>query len=173
MRGVSLLGARVTQLAALAVWGGGLVTLGAIVAPAVFSIVPPPSSADAMTVVFQRFDRVAIACAVVALLTEALLVFRGGRIRLADVARGVAIALATCLAIGIAVWLSPAIADLHRGGAIRGVDEGGLALHRLHRFAEALAKAELASLAVGFGLAAVRAAPRGMRPATEPDVAPP
>ena len=46
---------------AVAVWLGGLAALGAVAAPVVFSRVPWPSSADAMTIVFRRFDAVAMA----------------------------------------------------------------------------------------------------------------
>ena len=53
---------------AIGVWLGGLVALGAIAAPVVFAIVPMPASADAMTVVFRRFDLVAMACAAVAIM---------------------------------------------------------------------------------------------------------
>ena len=42
---------------AAAVWLGGILVLGAIVAPIVFHEVPAPTSADAMTHVFLRFDR--------------------------------------------------------------------------------------------------------------------
>src|SRR6202021_2412092 len=57
-------------LVALAVWLGGFATLGAIVAPLVFGIVPAPASADAMTAVFRRFDSVSIVCAALVLLVE-------------------------------------------------------------------------------------------------------
>ncbi|HEY5240541.1 MAG TPA: DUF4149 domain-containing protein, partial [Polyangiaceae bacterium] len=62
----------IVAMLALAVWLGGLVALGALVAPVIFSRVSMPWSADAMTVVFQRFDSVAMACAAVVLLTEAM-----------------------------------------------------------------------------------------------------
>ena len=55
---------------ALASGCGGFATLGAVVAPLVFGIVPAPASADAMTAVFRRFDSVAIVCAVVVLVAE-------------------------------------------------------------------------------------------------------
>ena len=57
-------------LAAVAVWVGGMLALGAIVAPVVFGMVAAPMSADAMTVVFRRFDRVALVCVVLLLLSE-------------------------------------------------------------------------------------------------------
>ena len=45
---------------AVAVWLGGLLVLGAIAAPLVFANVSFPQSADAMTLVFRRFDTVAM-----------------------------------------------------------------------------------------------------------------
>jgi len=147
----------IVQLLSIAVWAGGLLALGAIVAPIVFRVVPAPTSADAMTLVFRRFDGVAIACAVIALVAEAAFALRGGRATRADLARGVCLVGATLLAITIGAWLSPGIADLHRGGAVRHVGEAGQALERLHRLAELLAKGEIVLLLAGFGLSVARA----------------
>src|SRR6476660_4762560 len=94
------------QLLALAVWAGGLLALGAIVAPIVFRVVPAPTSADAMTLVFRRFDVVAIVCAAVALVAEAAFAVRGGRVTRADLVRGVCVVGAAGLAIAIGAWLS-------------------------------------------------------------------
>ncbi|MDB4944057.1 MAG: hypothetical protein JWP97_3591 [Labilithrix sp.] len=135
------------QLAAIGMWASGLVVLGAIVAPIVFSVVPAPGSADAMTQVFRRFDLVAIACAVIALAAEAFLARGSGRISKPALARVMYLTTAAGLAIAVATWLSPRIAALHQGGAIRGVGADGLALERLHRMAENFGKLEAAVLA--------------------------
>jgi hypothetical protein len=145
------------QLLALAVWAGGLLALGAVVAPIVFRVVPAPASADAMTLVFRRFDVVAIVCAAIALVAEAAFALRGGKVTRSDLARGLCLVAATALAIAIGTWLSPGIADLHRGGAIRGIGEGGLALERLHHLAEGLAKAEIVLLLASFVLGVAKA----------------
>jgi hypothetical protein len=150
-------GIAAVQLLALAVWSGGLLALGAVVAPIVFHVVPAPTSADAMTLVFRRFDVVAIACAGVALVAEAAFALRGGKVRRVDQARAFGLVVAAALAIAIGAWLSPAIADLHRAGAIRGVGEPGLALERLHHLAETLAKAEIAFLVGSFVLGVAKA----------------
>jgi hypothetical protein len=142
----------VVQLLAMAMWACGLLTLGAIVAPIVFRNVPAPSSADAMTLVFGRFDSVAIVCAAIALVAEAAFAVRGGRVVRADMIRALCLVIATGLAITIAVWLSPGIAELHRGGAVRGFGEAGLALERLHHLAERLAKIEVAAVVAAFVL---------------------
>lgn len=140
------------QLLALAVWAGGMLALGAIVAPIVFRVVHAPASADAMTLVFRRFDSVAITCAVIALVAEAAFAMRGGKITRLDVVRGLCLVVAAGLAITIGAWLSPGIAELHRGGAVRHVGEAGMALERLHRLAEALAKIDMALVLVAFVL---------------------
>lgn len=144
---------------ALALWGGGLIVLGAVVAPIVFHTVPAPTSADAMTLVFRRFDAIAITCAVVALAAEATLSRIGERQRPThgDLARAACGVLAAACAIAIGAWVSPRIADLHRGGALRGLGEAGLALERYHRLAESLAKAELVFIAATLIMVVVRA----------------
>jgi len=71
MRPAALAAAVVSSLAA-AIWLGGLLALGAIVAPTVFHNVSYPENANAMTLVFRRFDLVAMACAAAALAGEAL-----------------------------------------------------------------------------------------------------
>lgn len=150
-------GIAVVQLLAIGLWASGLLTLGAVVAPIVFHVVPAPSSADAMTLVFRRFDGIAITCAAIALVAEAAFAMRGGRVTRGDVVRGGALVLATALAITIGAWLSPGIAELHRSGAIRGLGDAGLALERMHHLAERLAKGELALLLAVFILTVVKA----------------
>lgn len=164
------------QLLSIAVWAGGLLALGAIVAPIVFRVVPAPTSADAMTLVFRRFDGVAIGCSVVALFAEAAFAFAPGRGRItrADLARAGSLALATALAITIGVWLSPAIAELHRGGAVRHLGAAGQELERLHHLAEALAKGEMVLLVLAFGLGVFGlGVGRASRPGPEADSPPP
>ena len=146
------------QLLSIALWAGGLLALGALVAPVVFRVVPPPTNADAMTLIFHRFDSLAIACGAVALIAEAAFAARGGAVTRADVARGLCLAGAVALALAIGLWLAPGIADLHHSGAARRVGDAGLALDRLHRFAEAFAKGELLLLFAAFVLAVGKAA---------------
>jgi uncharacterized membrane protein len=133
---------------ALAAWAGGLVVLGAIVAPTVFRIVPAPSSADAMTVVFRKFDGVAMTSAAIALVAEATLFLKDGKATRLDLTRGAGVVLAGILAIVVGAWLSPGISDLHRSGAVRGLDHAGIELERQHRLAELAGKGQLAILLV-------------------------
>jgi Domain of unknown function (DUF4149) len=143
----------------LGLWASGLATLGAVVVPIVFRTVPAPANADAMTLVFRRFDAVAIACAavvVVALVTEAAVGWRSTERTLAGVLRAACVVGAAALAIAIAVWISPGIAELHRAGAVRHVGASGAALEAMHRTAESLAKGELLLLFVAFVLTVAR-----------------
>ncbi len=128
---------------ALAVWLGGMLALGAIAAPVVFSIVPAPASADAMTVVFRRFDRVAMGCAVVVLAVEAMHARLRASIERLDVVRVAMAVVAGGLALVEGVWISPRIEALHRAGAIRGLGAMGLELDSVHHVAETLGKAEV------------------------------
>jgi hypothetical protein len=153
----------IVQLLALAVWAGGLVAVGAVVAPIVFRIVPAPTNADAMTLVFRRLDVVAIACAAVALVAEAGFAVRGGARTRVDLVRAACVVVASGLAITIGAWIAPGIAELHRSGAVRGVGEGGLALARLHHLAEALSKGEVVLLLAAFVLSVMKVARAGAR----------
>ncbi len=136
------------RILALAVWLGGLVALGAIAAPLVFGHVPAPFSADAMTLVFRRFDRFAVASGVVLLVCDGVSAWIGNRATRLDVVRMGCTVLATLLASLEAAWLSPAISSLHSSGAVRGMGRTGIALEEFHRWAEAVAKGELVLLVV-------------------------
>jgi protein-S-isoprenylcysteine O-methyltransferase Ste14 len=129
-------------LLALGVFIGGIIALGALAAPVVFGIVPAPFSADAMTIVFRRFDRVAIACVIIVLIAEAMLALRSSS-RIARARPILAIALAAFV-LYVAFAVSPKIEALHHAGAIRGLGPDGLALDSIHSVAEALGKIELA-----------------------------
>lgn len=158
-----VVGLATVEILAIAFWAGGLGVLGAIVAPTIFGVVPAPTSADAMTLVFRRFDRVAMACAAVALLGEASLALRSGKPSRTDAVRVAIVALAAALAIGQGVWLSPAIEALHREGTIRGQGPAGVELDRTHRIAEAGGKGQLALLVASLVLISGKIA-RAARP---------
>lgn len=157
MRPRSVTAALAVYLLALVPWMGGLLVLGAIVAPTVFHIVPAPSSGDAMTTVFRRFDALAISCSLVCLFAEVTLAWRGGKATRLDLARGLTLVAAAACAITIGAWLSPGIHALHAAGAVRHVGVDGEALDRLHRIAEFTAKIELALLAAVVVQALLRA----------------
>jgi hypothetical protein len=153
--------AGVVAMLALAVWLGGLVALGALVAPVIFSRVSMPSSADAMTVVFQRFDSVAMASAAALLLTEAVrAVARVPFAPLDHLRAGVSV-LAAAAAVYEGASVSPRIATLHAEGAIRGLGSAGMELAKLHNVAELLGKTEVVLLVAVVVLHVVTATRRG------------
>jgi uncharacterized membrane protein len=142
---------------AVAVWLGGYATLGAVVAPLVFGMVPAPTSGDAMTAVFQRFDRVALACAAVALVCEAgHAALRARPLTRLDMSRAALLTLAAGVAVVVATVVSPRIVALHQAGAVRGSGAAGLELDAVHHAAERLAKHELAALVAALVLLAAR-----------------
>lgn len=139
-------GAIVGVLAA-SLWLGGLLALGALVAPIVFRIVPAPSSGDAMIVVFHRFDEVALACAAIVGVAEAVRARAGGVERI-DIARIVCAVIAAGCTLIIAVSLSPKIASLHVAGAVRGIGPLGEELDGAHDWATRLGKVEALAVAL-------------------------
>ncbi len=141
----------IVALLAIAVWLGGLVALGAIAAPVVFSIVSLPTAADAMTVVFRRFDLVAMTCAAAILVSEAISAL-GARFGRVDIARSVVSAVAAVAAVFEGTEVSPRIAMLHAAGVSRGLGSGGTELARLHGVAELLGNAQVLFLAVAVAL---------------------
>lgn len=135
----------VRTIAALAVslWIFGLFVVGAIVAPVVFRGFAANDAANAMTVVFRRFDRVILACVAITLACEAASALASRPLTRLDTARGAVAIVLSSLGGYHALHLSPGIASLHAGGAIRGLGEGGLALEALHRQATTLATGQL------------------------------
>lgn len=150
----------VVAMVAIALWLGGLIVLGTLVAPVIFSQVSMPWSADAMTVVFQRFDGIAMSCAAALLATEAARAI--GRMPFAPVdhLRAAASVLAAGGAVYEGVSLSPRIATLHAEGAVRGLGSAGMELSKLHDLAELLGKTEAALLVVVVVLQVLGATPR-------------
>jgi hypothetical protein len=140
--------ATVVALVAVAVWLGGLVALGVVVAPTIFALVSMPASADAMTMVFRRFDVLAMSSAAVVLTTEALRAVARVPFARIDHARAAVSVLAAAAAVLEGASVSPRIAELHAVGALRGRGADGIELDRLHHLAEMLGKAEVLVLVV-------------------------
>jgi uncharacterized membrane protein len=145
-------------LLATAVWLGGLLVLGAVVAPIVFSTVPAPVSADAMIAVFRRFDSIAMSAAACVLVVEAVRARRAA-VRRLDLARIGAALLAAALAVWEGMSLSPRIEALHRSGAIRGLGSAGMELDAIHKLARTDAQIELVLLVILVVLQAFSLAP--------------
>jgi uncharacterized membrane protein len=161
--------ASAAALLAVALWLGGLLALGAIAAPVVFARVALPSSADAMTVVFRRFDQLALASAVVVLVAEAAMRLARAPFTVPDRWRAAVSALAAAVAVIEATAISPRIAALHAAGFARGVGSGGMELARLHDVAESCGKAEVALLVAVVVLHVVTLAQRSPPVAPAPD----
>ena len=151
----------VVSILAVSLWLGGLVALGAIAAPVVFSVILPPANATAMTIVFRRFDLIAMASAAVLLATEAARHLVRGRSNPLDVARGATAALASAFAVVQGTRISPRIAELHFAGVSRGVGDSGLKLSHLHDLAERCGKAQLVLLTIFVALQIFTLPPRG------------
>lgn len=160
MKNAITIGSHVATILALALWLGGMLTLGAVVAPIIFSIVPMPTSADAMTVVFRRFDAIAITSAAIVLFCELWRVRITSNISRSDIARGVSLIVAGLLALYEGMIISPRVESLHRAGAIRGVGDLGMQLESAHKLAELLSKTEAAVLVVFILLYVVTNRPR-------------
>jgi hypothetical protein len=101
-----------------------------------------------MTLVFRRFDQVAMACGAIVLASEAARAIARVSFVRADWARVASSVAASALAIWQGEYVSPRIALLHMGGAIRGVGDAGAELSRLHDLAETLGKTQVLLLIV-------------------------
>ncbi len=138
---------RVVRYVAISIWLGGLMTLGTNVAPLIFRNVPAPASADAMILVFLRFDRFAIAAAIMLLGGEIAWAIGSKVSKASALLRLSLVTIALLVRLIEAVWLAPAISALHRNGAVRGIGRLGESLEQLHRWAEATGKIEAGLLA--------------------------
>jgi hypothetical protein len=131
-------------------WAGATLFAGAIVAPIVFGRVQAPLSGDAMTEVFGRLARAGLLAS--ALLATFEVVLHLVHLRLKEASPRVSptrllTILALCaLAFASALWNTPAIAELHERGAVRGVGLLGAELERHHVLAKRLGTALLVAL---------------------------
>lgn len=157
--------AAVIAVLALGLWAGGMVALGACAAPLVFALTPYPLSADAMGAVFARFDKIAVACAIVTLGCEVVRTLIDiGRAtssgRLVPRVRRYLGVLAAVLAIYSATQLTPEILRLHHAQIRRKVGRDGQLLDTLHVRAERIGKVlvVLAVLVAGLHVTTVRSA---------------
>ena len=136
-------------IAAVLLYSGGLLVIGAIVAPTVFRS-GISAAADLMTTIFTRFDRVAVALVVVALIAEAMAVaMRGAPLDRLRIARG-ALVILFAAAVGVqSGYLSPSIARMHHEGVRRYEGPRGVEFDRIHNWSSRVGK-----LAVSLALAA-------------------
>lgn len=146
-------GASVVAALACALWLGGMLALGAVVAPIVFGTLPAPTSGDVMTTIFRRFDAVSLVCAAVVLVAEGVRAGLGrAPLRKLDVVRIAAAVIAAGLLVWEATSIAPTIQSLHAAGAVRGSGPAGLELDRVHKLAEGQARVQLLLVALALGL---------------------
>jgi hypothetical protein len=145
-----LLALDVIVIAAVLMYSGGLLAIGAIVAPTVFRS-GISAAADLMTTIFTRFDRVAVALVVLALIAEAVSVaMRGAPLDRLRIARG-ALVILFSLSVGVqSGYLSPTIARLHTEGVRRYEGPRGIEFDRVHNWSSRVGK-----VAVSLAIAAV------------------
>ena len=132
-----LLALDVILIAAVLLYGGGL---RAIVAPTIFRS-GISAAADLMTTIFTRFDRVAVALVIVALIAEGVSVaLRGAPMDRLRIARGALVVL-FALSVGVqSGYLSPTIARMHAEGVRRYEGERGQAFDRVHNWSSRVGK---------------------------------
>lgn len=130
---------RCVVLVALALWTGGLATLGLVVAPWVFRPGVLPSREAAGRLVgglLARFQLVEFGCALTVLAGTAVL-FRRGPSLAGNLARVLLpLAMTACLSAH-AFWIGPELESL------RGAGPAGPRFHALHRYYTCLAAANL------------------------------
>jgi hypothetical protein len=142
-RAIAEKAAATVAVMALGLWFGGMIALGACAAPFVFEMTPYPWSGKAMGAAFQRFDGIAMGCAVVVLGCEVvrtlLTLRRRDGVWIARIRRYLAILAAGCAIYG-GMILSPRIVRMHEEGVRRNVGPEGLQLEAVHKQAELVAK---------------------------------
>ncbi len=103
--------------AALGIWIGGIVTLGAVAAPAIFRDASSRQEAGRiMAAVFRRFDVVVMGCILLLLITSPLLVVWFGRLSPWYAIEYVCIAMMSASAVYSARVVSPRIRRLREEG---------------------------------------------------------
>jgi hypothetical protein len=122
---------------AAAAMAGGLLVLGAVVAPRVFGAVPAPLAGDTMAGIFAAFDRLSLGIAAYIALTEsvaAVVTRRQAR------ASWWWVMLTAVGMVGLVLlrvfWLTPGIAALHAAHAVRHVGELGARMETLHQLSK-------------------------------------
>lgn len=134
---------RQLEALALAIMAGGMLALGAFVAPAVFHTLPLAQAGPLMTGLFRQFDVVLLVGLVIVVLCEVVRVLRAGvgsvlsvRVRLGLV----------CVLVLLNTWslgvLHPKIEAWQVAGVQRGVGPEGKAFDGDHKQSEAVYKAQ-------------------------------
>lgn len=118
------------QVAALGLWLGGTITLGALVAPVVFRLAGTRAEAGRiMAAVFERFDRIVLGCVVCLVATSVAFVGLYGRFSAWYAVQYVCLAMMCASGVFGALVLSPRVRRLRLEG--RATESEFRRLHRL------------------------------------------
>jgi uncharacterized membrane protein len=133
---------RFVSVLALAIWLGGMVTIGGVVAPAVFAVLGPSDAAPVVGEILRRFHVVGYAAGALLLLSLALIALIGPRPRAFWVRLTMAgVMLAATLVAGMVVDRRIAAMRAEIGVPIRSLARGDArraAFGRLHATSTAL-----------------------------------
>lgn len=134
----------VLEYLGLALTVGGILALGAFVAPALFRHFTVDEAGPVMTLIFRRYDTVLMISLVLILLGEGLrFLAEGLNTRITGWLRYGIVVLFTVITLVSLVAIHPRMEVLQKAGIQRGVGESGMAFDRLHRQSESLYKAQL------------------------------
>lgn len=171
LRLTMLITAGAIERLALALWLGGFVVVGAVVAPLAFGVLSRPEAGELMGACFRRLNGIGVACGVILLVTlavEAAADAAGSRRLLA--ARGALIGAALAVALYLGVSLFPRM-EVARAAAPAGA--AGPAFDRMHERSRQLLSLQMLLL-VGVAVASAAArTPVGGRSAASRGEAPP
>ena len=133
------------QMLCLALIAGGIVALGAFVAPVMFKAFPRAEVGAALTVVFRRFDMLLLGASVGIVLGEVLRVL-SGLVPVRTVLAGIRYVIMAAL-IGAALFsalkVDPEIEQMQHAGVHPGATKEGLAFLRTHQLSENLYKGQM------------------------------
>ncbi len=136
------------HLAGMAVWLGGIATLGAIVAPVLFRRLPRSEAGAHFAAMVARFERVALWAAVASVVGAAAKAAIGGQnpnlwalLRLASL--GTMVALLSIGMLGVHPRLRRLLAERPSIGEASDADPARSEFQRLHRLSERLLSAQV------------------------------
>ncbi len=138
------------QYLGLALMVGGILVVGAFVAPVIFKIFPREDAGAALTVIFRRLDILLLIALGGVLLGEALRM-ASGLVPMTSIlayARYIVLAGLTVMMLISTFQVNPKIEKMQKAGIHPGGSPEGLAFIKTHKLSEQLAKAELAGAAL-------------------------
>jgi hypothetical protein len=134
----------VLETLGLALMIGGMLALGAFVAPAVFGHFPREEAGKVMTLIFRRYDYILLPSVGLIALGEILRTWvHGYSTHIVARVRYVVFIILVVLSLFSILVVNPKIEAYQHAGALRGVGAEGIAFDSLHRKSEALYKSEL------------------------------